>query len=78
MIHHWITDFTALEPPRDVLSVELKQFHVGTISRQFQRLPPVKMTDSINHMSLAFEICAKIKIPLTSFRNLDRKYLLDN
>ena len=33
--------------------------------------------DSINHMSLAFEIGAKIKITLTNVRSLDRKYLLD-
>ena len=31
--------------------------------------------DSINHMSLAFEIGAKIKIALTSARSLDRKYI---
>ena len=33
--------------------------------------------DSINHISLAFEIGAKIKIALTSVRSLNRKYLLE-
>ena len=31
--------------------------------------------DSIDHMSLAFEIGAKIKIALTTVRSLDKKYL---
>ena len=31
--------------------------------------------DSIDHMSLAFEIGSKIKIALTTVRSLDRKYL---
>ena len=33
--------------------------------------------DSVNHMSLAFEIGAKTKVALTSVRSLDRKYLLE-
>ena len=33
--------------------------------------------DTINHMSLAFEIGAKIKTALTTDRSLDRKYILE-
>ena len=39
MTHHLLlfTDLTASKLPQDVPSVSLKQFHVGTSSRQFQR-----------------------------------------
>ena len=79
MTHHLLlfTDLTALELPRDVPSV------VETISRwhNFAVVPEMITTredgDSINHLSLAFEIRATIKIALTSVRSLDRKYLLE-